>query len=394
MRIYGVLALVIWLGGCVALPYQVGFLAPEPAAPVQPLSEGLLSDQAEQGAQCPPPTFDPVAGLEPELAVPVEEELPDPETQEDNLLLSSVNQSPPEDEGVTVAPVEEVTFDFPVVENDKVRYYVDFYTGSGKRTFRRWLERSGRYLPLMRKEFAEAGLPQDLAYLAMVESGFNDRAYSWAHAVGPWQFIESTGKGYGLQSDWWRDERRDFAKATRAATRFLKDLHRRFDGNWYLAVAAYNAGGGKISRAISKYNSRDFWQISRGKYLQQETKNYVPKLLAVLLIAKEPEKYGFTDLNYQEPLNFETVEVATTTDLEVIAKLSGTPYEEIKRLNPELKRWCTPPGVENYQLRVPAGAGAAFKVKYAVLPKERRANYKSYPSTRSAMRAACGSVPT
>ncbi len=278
---------------------------------------------------------------------------------------------------MTVAPAE-VTFDFPVVENDKVRYFVDYYTGRGKKTFTRWLERSGRYLPLMRQIFAEEGLPQDLAYLAMVESGFNDRAYSWAHAVGPWQFIESTGRGYGLQGDWWRDERRDFEKATRAAARFLKDLHARFDGDWYLAVAAYNAGGGKISQAISKYNTRDFWELARGKFLQAETKNYLPKLLAVLLIAKEPEKYGFGDLDYHEPLDYEVVEVPTATDLELIAGLCEVSYEEVKQLNPELMRWCTPPGVENYQVRLPAGSRKGFLEKYAGIPANRRANYKHH----------------
>jgi membrane-bound lytic murein transglycosylase D len=309
--------------------------------------------------------------------LPKELKIADPETIEDNLLLSDESQTPPEDEGKSVT-ADEITFDFPVVENEKVRYFIKHYTGPGKRTFTRWLQRSGRYLPLMRRIFREEGLPQDLAYLAMVESGFNTNAYSWAHAVGPWQFIESTGKGFGLQNGWWLDERRDFEKSTRAAAMYLKNLYQRFDGIWYLAVASYNSGAGKISRAIKKYKTRDFWELSRGKYLKDETKNYVPKLLAVLRIAKEPGKYGFTNLEYFLPLKYDVARVSTATDLEVIAKLCDTSYKEIKDLNPELKRWCTPPGVKNYQVRIPAGTFEVFTKKYALLPVKDRANYKRH----------------
>ncbi len=302
------------------------------------------------------------------------EDPPDAETLEDNLVLSGIGENPPENEGQTVA-ADEVFFDFPVVENEKVHYYIDYFTGPAKTVLSRWLERSGRYLPLMRQTFAEEGLPQDLAYLALVESGFNNRAYSWAHAVGPWQFIGSTGRLYGMESDWWRDERRDFEKSTRAAARFLKDLYARFDGDWYLAVASYNAGPGKIQRAVEKYDSHDFWELSRHPFLATETKNYVPKLLAVLLIAKEPEKYGFTDLAYQEPLAFDTVQIPTPTDLETVAKYCESSYEELKELNPELKRWCTPPGERNYALRIPAGTKEQFEKQYSLLPAEKRANY-------------------
>ncbi|MBE0595942.1 MAG: LysM peptidoglycan-binding domain-containing protein [Desulfuromonadales bacterium] len=305
------------------------------------------------------------------------EELPDVETLEDNFLLSGVAEDPPEDEGETVR-ADEIFFDFPVVENEKVHYYVDYFTGTARPVFTRWLERSGRYLPMMRQIFAEEGVPQDLVYLAMVESGFNNRAYSWAHAVGPWQFIASTGKMYGMDSDWWRDERRDFEKATRAAARFLRDLHVRFDGDWYLAVASYNAGPGKLQRAIQMYETRDFWEISRHSYLAAETKNYLPKLLAVLLIAKEPEKYGFVDVAFQDPVAFDTVVLPTATDLEIVARFAEVPYEEVKNLNPELKRWCSPPYLRNYELRLPAGAKEKFERRYALLPERERANYKMH----------------
>jgi membrane-bound lytic murein transglycosylase D len=385
MKFYWALALLLLTGGCLAVPSEK--VSSNGGSP-----EGSAVEQAAAEESVAAPSI--FAGQE--LAVPEPPPLPaaelalddagsgdtlsgepvDPETLEDNLLLSE-DLAPPEDEGATVKPAE-ITFDFPVVENAKVRYFLDYYTGPGKKTFARWLQRSGRYIPMMQRIFEEEGLPRDLVYLALVESGFNPRAYSWAHAVGPWQFIESTGKMFGLENDWWRDERRDFEKSTRAAARFLRDLHRRFDGDWYLAVASYNAGPGKISRAIGKYGSRDFWELSRGQYLQTETKNYVPKLLATLLIAKEPGKYGFVDLDYQQPLEYETVEVSTTTDLEIVADLCGVSYDDIKNLNPELKRWCTPPGLKNYPVRIPVGAAGGFAEKYARIPERDRANYQRH----------------
>lgn len=300
-----------------------------------------------------------------------DEELLDPETLEDNAVLQAADAVPPEEEGETVF-LDENDLDFPVVDNEKVRYFVDYFSGPVHKTVRNWLERSTRYLPMMREIFAEAGLPRDLVYLAMIESGFNNRAYSRAHASGPWQFIESTGRLYGLSNDRWRDERRDPEKATRAAARHLADLYRIFDGDWYLALAAYNAGAGKIKRAIERYDTRDFWELTHGSYLKDETKHYVPKMLAGLLIAKHPERYGFTALNYHEPLAYEQAEIASTTDLQVIAKLAGSDTETIKKLNPELKRWSTPPGVSNYPVRLPVGSGTAFVERYAQLPEDQR----------------------
>jgi|LGVF01.2.fsa_nt_gb membrane-bound lytic murein transglycosylase D len=301
---------------------------------------------------------------------------PADETSSDTELLTQ-SLTTPEETGVEVEP--EPLFDFPVIENDQVRYLIKHYTtNGGRRTFTRWLERSGRYLPLMREIFAAQGLPRDLATLAMVESGFNSNAHSWANAVGYWQFIGSTGKMYGLDNGWWYDERRDVEKATLAAAQYLKDLHKRFDGNWYLAVAAYNAGPGKMSRAIKRYHTTDFWELCHGDYLKAETKNYVPKLLAALLISKQPEMYGFCDLNYQQPLQFDRVVVSEATDLELISELTQVPYTKIKSLNPELKRWCTPPDVDHYSLRLPVGASIGFAQKYAQVPSHERARYKRH----------------
>ncbi len=298
----------------------------------------------------------------------------DRETLEDLALLKAADQAVPEDQGETVSE-EDSRFDLPMVDNAKVRHYIAYYSGPGRFGFRRWLQRSERYLPLMRDIFAEEGLPLDLTYLAMIESGFNPRAVSHAGAVGPWQFMEATGRVYGLNNDWWKDERRDFVKSTRAAATYLRELHQRFDGDWYLAAAAYNAGGGRVNRAIRAAGSRDFWEISRGGHLPAETRNYLPKLLAVLHIAKDPQDYGFDDLQYKEPLHFDVFRLPGTTDLALIAELCGVSYEDLVALNPELKRWSTPPGAADYEVRLPAGKTEAFARRYAAVPPERRANF-------------------
>ena len=359
------------LAGCFASS-PLSLSAPDAAAPVP--SEENIALAVEPSAPNEDVTVATQEDDSLEEALDSDAEPVDAETLADNQLLRGEDQAPPEDPGQSLALAEPV-YDFPMVENEKVRYFLDYFSGRASGTFRLWLERSGRYLPMMREIFAEEGLPQDLAYLAMVESGFNDKAYSWAHAVGPWQFIESTGRRYGLRNDWWHDERRDPEKATRAAARFLADLHAEFDGDWYLAIASYNAGPGKLRQAIKRYNSRDFWELCRGSYLQTETKNYLPKLLAAVMIAKEPEKYGFIDLDYHEPIVYETVPLPSSTDLDVIAQLSGSDYQTIKTFNPELKRWCTPPEAKDYLVRLPAGSKELFTAKYAELPKRQRANY-------------------
>jgi len=366
--------------GCVAVAPLFSHSSTEEPAISEP-----LPSEAEQAAALFAPDDDAVespdalAEAAPDAAgdETAEVEPPDAETLDDNQLLSVTGDEAPEDEGQTLACVG-VTDDFPVVCNKKVEFFISYYTGRGRSVFTRWLERSTRYLPRMQEIFAEEGLPRDLAYLAMVESGFNVRAYSWAHAVGPWQFIKGTGRLMKLKTDWWYDERRDFEKSTRAAARYLKSLNTQFDGEWYLAVAAYNAGPGKIRTAIRKSNSRDFWELSRGRHLRAETKDYVPKLMAALTIARDPQSYGFTDLDYQQPYDFEVVTIPSVTDLEIVATMTGADYELIKELNPELMRWCTPPDAKDYRLRIPAGTAEAFLAAYAQLPKAERANYLHY----------------
>lgn len=306
-----------------------------------------------------------------------EELLPpvDPGAVEEARILAEEEATPPEDEGSTVQ-VTELQFDFPVVENQKVQYYIDYFTGPGRNAFTRWLERTTRYLPYIQDVFAALGLPRDLAYLSIVESGLNPKAYSSAHASGPWQFIPGTGKIFGLETDYWWDERRDFEKSTLAAALYIRELYELFNGNWYLAVAAYNAGPGAVSRAVERSGMADFWSLAHNSFLPEETKNYIPKLLAVLLIAKQPEKYGFTEIQFLEPIACEKVTVDSPTDLFVIARLSGSSYEEIKELNPELKRWCTPPKIDSYQVNLPVGRKESFLAAYSELPISERSNYK------------------
>jgi membrane-bound lytic murein transglycosylase D len=262
--------------------------------------------------------------------------------------------------------------DIPLTINSKVEYFINFFQTTGRGWFAKWLSRSERYIPMMKEVLKREGLPEDLVYLAMIESGFSTHAQSRASAVGPWQFIAGTGKRYSLRIDPWIDERRDPLKSTIAAAMYLKELYGLFNKDWYLAAAGYNAGENKILRAISMYESRDFWQLTRGDYLKRETKDYVPKLLGAAIIAKEPAKYGFADVAYLPPIEFDTVVIPSRTDLEVVARAIGVPHEDIRELNPELKRWCTPPDYPDYQLKIPKGKKAVFLREYARIPDDQR----------------------
>lgn len=353
-----VLLLLLFLGGCFTPSRQQVVSAPD--------LENLAAagGEAEVGSA----RMESHAG---ETVLPA----PIPEEVSQALFMAALEPPALMIEDPLEVPLLPYWGDFPLADHPRVEKLYEFYTGNGRRTLANWLARAGRYIPMIQKVFAEEGLPLDLAYLAMIESGFNVRAYSWAHAAGPWQFIESTAKLYGMRNDWWIDERCDIEKATHAAAKHLKYLHTRFDGDWYLAVAAYNAGGGKVRKAIKTCGSRDFWQLVDGKVLREETKNYLPKLIAALKIVKDLEGNGFGDLDLYEPLNYDTVLVPTSTDLDVVARLCDVDYATIKALNPALKRWSTPPGVVDYRLNIPFGMAEQFQQLYAALPVEERARY-------------------
>ncbi len=275
----------------------------------------------------------------------------------------------------SLPPTEEL-FDYPVVVNLRVLTWIDYFLGRIHKNFEAGLQRSGRYLSMARRIFKEEGVPQDLVFLAHVESAFKVNALSSARALGLWQFMRGTGKLYGLRCDAYVDERLDPEKATRAAARHLHDLYNRY-GDWYLALAAYNAGAGNVDRAIQRTGIRDFWQLSQTRYLVYETRNFVPAILAATIIAKSPGAYGFTE-ETDPPLAYDTVIVHEPIDLRVVARYSGATLTELERLNTALLLNQTPPLAEKYELRVPAGLGDAFARRVVEIPSEERLLYQHH----------------
>jgi membrane-bound lytic murein transglycosylase D len=274
-------------------------------------------------------------------------------------------------------PKSKQEFDIPIVINAKVEQFIQYFQTRARKPFSNWLARSERYIPFMRNLLKEGGLPEDLVYLALIESGFNPYAYSRAKASGPWQFIYLTGKRYGLTSNWWIDERRDPEKSTIAAAKYLRDLYDMFEC-WYLAAAGYNAGEKKIAAAMKRYRTEDFWELTKYRYLKRETKDYVPQMIAAALIAKDPEKYGFFDIEYQEPLRYEKVKVPEVTDLRLVAQACEVTLDEIKDLNPELSRWCTPPNFPDYEIKVPFGRKELFSKNFENLYSGERFQFKTH----------------
>lgn len=264
----------------------------------------------------------------------------------------------------------KVKYDLPVVMNDRVKKSVIYFQTVANEAFTKWLGRSTRFAPLFKEIINQYGLPEDLIYLSLVESGYNPNAYSWARAMGLWQFIASTGRLYGLQRDWWIDERKDPIKATHAACRFLKDLYKQF-GSWELAMAAYNGGPGRVKSTIQKQNTIDFWKMN----LKRQTMDYVPLIYAATIIAKEPEKYGFNNIVYEEPFRWDEVTIDRCLDLKVVAREIGCTFEELKELNPELLRNYTPPNVKNYKLRVPVGKKQKFLAAYESMPSPKETSW-------------------
>jgi membrane-bound lytic murein transglycosylase D len=237
-----------------------------------------------------------------------------------------------------------------------VQAHIHYFNTSIRGRFEQWLLRLSRYRPLVETIFTEFQLPSDLVYLSLVESGFNPYAYSRAKATGPWQFMKGTAKVYGLRVDSYVDERRDPIKSTVAAARYLRDLYDLF-GAWPLAMAAYNAGEGKVMRALNKARVESFSEISKTRLIRRETKEYVPRFMAATIIARNPDRYGFTQES-AEPHQFEEAIITRPIHFRAISNATGIPYEELRLLNPELRRDATPPGDETYHLKVPVGTKA------------------------------------
>jgi membrane-bound lytic murein transglycosylase D len=251
---------------------------------------------------------------------------------------------------------KNVNFSFTL--NPLIQQYINYYQGSrGRATMENGLRRSGQYMKMVRRIFAEEGVPLDITWLGQVESAWKPRAVSWASASGLWQFVPATGRRYNLRQNAYIDERNSYEQSTRASAQYLKWLANRYNGNWELAMAAYNTGEGNIDRAISRAGSANFWMIY--PYIAQETRNYVPNILAVILIAKNPEKYGFKGIRSDPPMAYDVVQVPTATSLQLVADATDTSVDHIRSLNPELKRDVTPRG-DSYNVRIPAGRAKQF----------------------------------
>jgi membrane-bound lytic murein transglycosylase D len=301
----------------------------------------------------------------------------------DELTTDAALIEPPEvlGEDLPEAPPIEaelplVSYDIPMDVNARVLSIIEMFQTQKREWFQEALDRGALYVPLFNRVLEEEGLPKDLVYLSMIESAFKPRAVSRAGARGLWQFISGTGKLYGLRQDYWVDDRFDPEKATRAAARHLKDLYDEF-GDWYLAMAAYNAGPRRIERAIQRTGDRDFWALSQKRHLPRETRSYVPLILAATVIGKSPEAYGFTRPS-GSPLEFDVVELDAPIDLETAAKSAGTTVDEMKVLNPELRHWVTPLDRPNYSLKIPKGSRAAFDTAVAAIPEGDRVRFGAH----------------
>jgi len=291
--------------------------------------------------------------------------------EEDSLALSTgawpETHTPPAVGSLTGAESSP----FPTMMNDRIDFWIRYFTGTGRERFQRALYRMQLHRPTIERILAEQQVHQDMICVALIESGFDLKARSYAKAVGPWQFISGTARLYGLRVDWWYDERRDIVASTYAATNYLKDLYGIWD-DWLLALAAYNCGEYRVARAVARHKTQDFWSLD----LPSQTERYVPKFLASLYIVRDPAKYGFT-IPDVEPIAFDEVPVKDATDIKVIAEFAGTTAEHLADLNPAVLRWCTPPQME-ISVKVPSGKGEDCAGRLAAIPPEERVTWRKH----------------
>lgn len=281
------------------------------------------------------------------------------------VMAFEVAAAPPETAQTVAADLETVVHDIDIPLNPRVLAFVRLLTGRLKAFLEEGLGRGLQYLPMIQSIFRAEGLPVDLAYVPLVESAFKPTALSRAKARGIWQFMRGTALKNGLRHDWYIDERAEPEKATRAAAKYLKTLRDMFDGDWHLALASYNGGPGRVQRAMKQSGRSDFWKLAAsGRYLPRETRDYVPLILAAIVIARNPAVYGF-ESPFVAPLQYETVPLSTPIDLRRIAAWVGTPAQTIQELNPELRRWTTPVRMTEYELKVPAGTRVIVQAQLA-----------------------------
>lgn len=282
----------------------------------------------------------------------------------------------PDSGEVEASDLPAAKYDIPIVLNQRVRSIIEMYQLRRHDWFQDALDRKGPHEAMIRRIFAEEGIPQDMIYLAMVESAYKTRAVSRAGARGMWQFIRGTGRMYDLNQTFWIDDRFNPEKATRAAAQHLKDLYEVF-GDWYLVMAAYNSGQRRVERAIRRTGSKDFWVHAKRRVLPRETRSYVPLILAAVVIGKDPEAYGFT-VSESEPLEYDVVRLDHPVDLATAAKSAGVSVDAMKELNPELRRWVTPLERDDYPLRVPKGSSEVFRVALAAIPEDERVRFGTH----------------
>ncbi|MCU1295953.1 MAG: Lytic transglycosylase, catalytic [Acidobacteriaceae bacterium] len=266
--------------------------------------------------------------------------------------------------------VQATHSDLPLMLTDPVASYINYFSTRGRGTLEHALERSGRYQAMIQRILKEEGVPQELIYLAQAESGFHPQALSRAGARGIWQFMASRAKGYGLERDWWVDDRQDPEKATRAAARHLKDLYNQF-GDWYLAMAAYNSGPGTVQSAVKRTGYADFWELYKRNVLPKETRNYVPIIVAVTIMAKNPEQYGLDTVVPEKPVPYDTVKINYPVDLRLVAECVDSPAESLQDLNPNLLRLTTPKD-QAFELHLPQGTKDKYTSAIAAVPPEMR----------------------
>lgn len=272
--------------------------------------------------------------------------------------------------------VNVAEFDIPIDINEDVIRWMNYFTGKGRKYYTRWMGRSSTYRPMMYEKLRAAGLPEDLVYLSMVESGYSTSAYSSAAAAGLWQFIASTGKMYDLRIDSWVDERRDPEASTDAAVHLLSDLYKQF-GDWRLVWAAYNGGPGRVTRGQARHGTKDFWKLVEKNAFASETDNYVPKIMAAAIIGKHPERYGFTGIDYQPALDRDTIRIKEGMyGLDVLAEAAGMSVEDLRNLNPHIRQMAIPP--EGTFIHVPNGKGERFAANVAAIPPEKRLTFREH----------------
>ncbi len=285
--------------------------------------------------------------------------------------------TPAVDEGVKAkaeAEIKSTRSDLPLMMTDQVAGYINYFSTRGRGTVERALARSGRYEDMIRRTLQEEGVPQDLIYLAQAESGFHPLAVSRAGARGMWQFMGSRAQGYGLERSWWVDDRQDPEKATRAAAHHLKDLYDEF-GDWYLAMAAYNSGPGTVQNAVKRTGFADFWELYRRNALPKETRNYVPIILAVTIMAKNPAQYGLDSVVKEKPVPYDSVKIDYPIDLRLAAECVEATASDLLDLNPSLLRMTTPRFTEKdsaFELHLPAGTADKFQTAVASIPADKR----------------------